>query len=211
MDYYIATRLPGSGEHRCALNLCNTDIAVPYLRVFKILEKSGFRHVEVNLIEEARRHIGRARYSREAKFADAPSEMNCITFIKLLYANRGIWLPYNFLRWLEAGQSVEESDLRPEDIVFTAGFRNRSAGTLLIGHVAMVTGEDCIIHADYREGIREIPRGEFFSKHAFSAARRLIPQAATVHTYTVPEEYEVETSDDILYFVEKKWREENQK
>jgi len=206
VKYLIATQLPQSAERRCAVNLNSTNLNIPYLDALSILRNSGLHRIEVNLLGEARHLIGKVQYARETDFSNAPHILNCITFIKYLYAIRGIWLPKDFLRWLEYGEGIAESELGEEDIVFTEGlFSSRPAGNLLIGHVGLMTNRNTVIHAGYRVGAQEMPRNDFFAKYPFSTARRLVPRGTTLLTYTVPSHLEIETSDDILYLIEKKW------
>jgi hypothetical protein len=208
MDYYIAATLPNFGERRCAVNLNEAYLDFPLSTYAGALTNFGLKRVDVNLVEEARKLIGATRYLREANFREAPHILNCITLIKFLYAKRGIWLPKDFLRWLNFGGEVAQEDLCAEDIVFTPGlFQSRSVQGLSIGHVGMMTTPDSIIHADYRRGVQEVSAREFFAKYPFSAWRRIVPHWEAVVTCIVPSHLEIETSDDILYLIEEPERE----
>jgi len=123
----------------------------------------------------ARNYIGKVIYRRYVEMDEAPSVVNCITFVRWFYERQGISLPSDYLEWLTLGDSVERSNLACFDIVFTDGYRSQVVEHVgRVGHVGIVTDKQTILHATTNVGIEEIPLDDFFRKRTFCCARRIM-------------------------------------
>src|SRR3989338_8780587 len=92
--------------NRCAVIL--NSLRLPHSReeTLAILNHKGFTVVEVDIIALARQCIGTSRYRRGARPSEAPAVVDCSSFIKWLYAQRGIWLPRRSIQQRELGEAV---------------------------------------------------------------------------------------------------------
>ncbi len=188
----------------CALDLKDLNLGISHQEVIDLLKEEGFTIVTVDLPAMARKQIG-VPYRRGALVREAPHLFDCSSLIKWLYGFRGIWLPRNLLLWFELGESISINNLKPGDIVFTSGRINYPVENIVggIGHVGMATSKQTIMHATNRIGVAEVPLDSFFGKWALRAVRRIISDDAVI-TVAIPEEKEVETSDDIMWILRHK-------
>ncbi len=159
--------------------------------------------IVVDLPAMARKQIG-VPYKRCALLREAPHLFDCSSLIKWLYGFRGIWLPRSLLLWLELGRGVSKNNLEPGDLVFTSGLTNYVVeGVGGIGHVGMASSQQTVIHASNAMGVAEVSLDLFLNKRAFRSARRIITHDKVI-TLIIPEEKEVETSDDIMWILRHK-------
>lgn len=188
---------------RCAVDFNFLKLPVSNEQAIDILIGINFRMEKVDLCELARECIGKSTYRRGSQMHNAPHQMDCSSFIKWLYAQRGIKLPRRSIQQREIGLRVEISDLLAGDLVFVSGrvnyfFDDPSDG---VGHVGIATGKQTVIHAaNCRVGIIETEVDKFVEK-GFRGARRIIPDNANVLTLVVPPTKDVEFSDDIRWIV----------
>lgn len=187
-------------------------------RILEIFFKDeyGIRLVEVDLIAVARDQIGKPTYQNRAKFSEAPSVVDCSSFVKWVYAQRGIWLPRLSIQqrhftvtsgwggdypWL-----VSANDLLPCDLIFTEGPWYIDNPQDNVGHVGIMTDNKTVIHATSRAGtVIESPLEEFFGDQ-FRGTFRVIPKGRELLTLEMPPEMEIETSDDLLWLIVRDFR-----
>lgn len=190
--------------NRCAVILNSLDLPTSREDTLAILNRSGFLLVEVDIVACARECIGISEYRRGAKPSEAPLIVDCSSFIKWLYAQRGIWLPRRSIQQRELGESVSLSELIAGDIVFVSGWIDyyHDDPTNGVGHVGIATGEGTVVHAAGRKtNVVETPLEEFIGESKFRGARRFIPKGVEVLTLQTPPEREVEIADDIRWIV----------
>lgn len=190
--------------NRCAVILDSLRLPISREETLTILTQKGFGVVEVNIIALARQCIGTSQYRRGARPSEAPKVVDCSSFIKWLYAQRGIWLPRRSIQQRELGETVNLDELVAGDVVFVSGkidyyHDDPSNG---VGHVGIATGNGTVIHAANREiNVVESPLEKFVGENKFRGARRYIPRNVEVLTLTTPADREVEITDDIRWIV----------
>lgn len=190
--------------NRCAVILDSLHLPTSREETLTILAHKGFRVVEVDLIALARQCIGTSQYRRGARLFEAPSIVDCSSFIKWLYAQRGIWLPRRSIQQRELGEAVNLDELLAGDVVFVSGwidyYHDDSANG--VGHVGIATGDGTVVHAaDRKVNVVETPLDKFVGKTKFRGARRYIPKGTEVLTFETPVDREVEIADDIKWIV----------
>ena len=190
--------------NRCAVDIPALKFPVPAEKALSILIDKGFKIIEVDLLSLARECIGKSRYQRGVHPDLAPDVVDCSSFMKWLYAQRGIWLPRRSIQQRAMGQTIELNGISPGDLVFVSGridyfVDDPSAG---VGHVGLATETQTVIHAaNKRAGVVETPLDRFISEFEFRGARRLIPKKRHVMTLEIPKQRCVETSDDIKWII----------
>ena len=160
--------------------------------------------VEVDIIALARQCIGISQYRRGARPSEAPLVVDCSSFIKWLYAQRGIWLPRRSIQQRELGEVVNLDELVAGDAVFISGridyYHDDPANG--VGHVGIATGYGTVVHAaDRKVNVVESPLDKFVGEAKFRGARRYIPQNVEVLTFETPLNREVEVADDIKWII----------
>jgi len=190
-------------ENRCAVALDALQLPIPHEETMAILVQKGFIVTEVDIVGIARRCVGVSQYRRGAKPSEASAVVDCSSFIKWLYAQRGIWLPRRSIQQRQLGESVGLTEVVAGDVVFVSGridyyISDPSDG---VGHVGIITGDRTIIHAaNKRAGVIESHLSQFVGDK-FRGARRYIPKDKKVITLKIPIEWEVETEDDIRWII----------
>lgn len=196
--------------NRCAVNIESLGLPMPSEKALAILARKGFTVVEVDMVALARRCIGISRYRRGARLAEAPTVVDCSSFVKWLYAQRGIWLPRLAVQqreyggWMSMVSVDQPNQLMVGDLVFVFtlfGFHrdNPADG---VSHVGIYTDKDTVIHAQKSSGrVIETSLDEFIGGTQVRGARRYIPQDAEVITLQIPVDVEVETADDIRWII----------
>jgi len=186
----------------CAVMLDSLHLPISHEEAISILNYKGFVIVEVDIIVLARQCINSSRYRRGAKLFEAPAVVDCSSFIKWLYAMRGIWLPRRSIQQREYGETVTLDELIAGDVVFASGWvdyynNNPENG---VGHVGIATGDGTIIHAANRKAhVVETPVSLFVNKNKFRGVRRYIPKGSEVLTLETPFNMGVEIADDIRW------------
>lgn len=190
--------------NRCAVNFKSLYLPISDAEALAILEGKGFQPVYFNLVELARLCISSSVYRRGACITEAPAVVDCSSFIKWLYGQKGIWLPRWAIQQFQHGDAVSLDELAAGDVVFTAGRINRywtNSGDG-IGHVGLATGEGTVVHAAGKtSGVMEIAIGDFIGPNRFRGARRYIPAAAVITTWLAPSTCLIETEDDFRWIV----------
>jgi len=190
--------------NRCAVILDSLCLPIPCEEILAILNRKGFVLVEVDIVALARRCIGTSAYRRGARFFEAPAVVDCSSFIKWLYSQRGIWLPRRSIQQRELGEVVNLDELIEGDVVFVSGWidyyhDNPANG---VGHVGLVTASGTIIHAaDRKANVVESSLEKFIGKTKFRGARRYVPKSAKVFTFEIPPDRDVEIADDIRWII----------
>lgn len=190
--------------NRCTVDLQALNISLPDDKVLAILERKGFKVIDVDIIALARKCIGTSRYRRGAKPSEAPAIVDCSSLVKWLYGQRGIWLPRRSIQQREFGLSVPIEEIGAGDVVFVSGWIDYYKGDPRdgVGHVGIATGEGAIIHAaNGTSNVVESPFNSFIGKTEFRGARRYVPKDRTNHVFETPTDREIETADDFRWIV----------
>jgi len=190
--------------NRCAVNLDSLLLPVSRNEAICVLGKKGFRIVQVDIVLLARQCVGASRYRRGARLFEAPAVVDCSSFVKWLYAQRGIWLPRRSVQQRELGEEVALAEIVPGDLVFASGridyYRDNPQDG--VGHVGIATGDKTVIHAaNSREHVIENPLAAFAEEKKFRGVRRYIANGADVLTLETPAGREVEVADDIRWII----------
>ncbi len=189
---------------RCAVNLQSLKLPVSDTEALKILKGKEFKVLEVDLIALARQCMKTSVYRRGAKPSEAPMVVDCSSFIKWLYGQRGIWLPRRSIQQRELGISVPIDEIDAGDVIFVSGWIDyyHTDPKDGVGHVGIATGEGTVIHAaDRKAHVVESSFESFIGKSKFRGARRYIPKDKTVLTLETPADREVEIADDLRWIV----------
>lgn len=190
-------------KNRCAVILNDFNLPISRDEVLAILNNKGFVSVDVDIIALARECVGSSQYRRGARLYEAPGVFDCSSFIKWLYAQRGIWLPRRSVQQRELGEAVTLEELIAGDVVFVSGWidyyiTDPADG---VGHVGIYTGDKTIIHAaNKKSGIIESPIDEFIG-NKFRGIKRYMPKNKEVITFETPDEREVESADDVKWII----------
>ncbi len=190
---------------RCAVDFSELHLPISDLETLALLASMGFKVIEVDLVQIARSRIGVSRYRRGARLIDAPDVFDCSSFMKWLYAHRGVWLPRRTIQQIELGTAVPLSAVVAGDAIFTTGSINyyHDDPAQGVGHVGIATGEGTVAHAaNKRAGIIETDISKFvLSDTKLRGVRRYISDSYRVVTLETPPSREVEVSDDIRWIV----------
>lgn len=190
--------------NRCAVILDSLHLPTSREETLAILNQKGFTLVEVDIIALARQCIGTSQYRRGARLFEAPTIVDCSSFVKWLYAQRGIWLPRRSIQQREFGEAVNLDELVAGDVVFVSGWMDyyHDDPTNGVGHVGVATGDGTVVHAaDRKANVVESPLDKFVGKTKFRGARRYIPKGVDVLTFETPVDRELEIADDIKWIV----------
>lgn len=196
-------------EYRAVGNHCAAIIDALHLPISReetlaILERKGFLMVKVDIVALARQCIGTSQYQRGARLSKAPAIVDCSSFVKWLYAERGIWLPRRSIQQRELGEMINRAELIAGDVVFVSGHIDyyHSDPADGVGHVGIYTGNGTVIHAANKKvNVIESSFADFAGETKFRGARRYIPKGAEVLTLETPRGREVESADDIRWIV----------
>jgi hypothetical protein len=187
---------------RCAVNIEALDLPCSYEIALAILSRLGFSVVDVSLSELAQRQIGASIYRLGAHPNMAPSIVDCSSFVRWLYAQKGIWLPRLSIQQREYGLPVPLTDIREGDLIFTTSrcgnfFLNDPKDA--VGHVGMYTGSGVVHAASKSSGVIETSLANFVRN--FRGVRRYVPRNARITTLRIPPKRFVETSDDLRWIL----------
>ncbi|MBI4142743.1 C40 family peptidase [Candidatus Uhrbacteria bacterium] len=199
---------------RCAVALAHLDVRsggkrLARAEVLAMLERIGCTVLDVDVVVLARSLVGRATWRRGTRFHEAPGAVDCSTFVKWLYGQRGIWIPRRSIQQLwyrgNSGCRIERiEDLRAGDLVFASGFQPyyKDSAAAGVGHVGVVTDTGTVIHAANRTiGVTESPLAAFTARDRFHGARRLAPTEWDVITLQAPSHRDVEYADDLRWML----------
>ncbi len=190
--------------NRCAVALDSLHLPVSHKDILAILAQKGFRAIEVDVAQLARQCVGESLYRRGARLSEAPRIVDCSSFVKWLYGQRGIWLPRRSIQQRELGEAIQLEHIEAGDLIFASGwidyyFDDPSDG---VGHVGIATDDATVIHAaNKKAGVIESSLKTFVGANKFRGARRYIPKDRKVLTLETLPEREVETADDIRWIV----------
>ena len=189
---------------RCAMVLESLKVPVSSTETLAILYEKGFTVLAIDIIDIARSQVGIAEYQLDARPAHAPKVVNCSSFTKWLFAQRGCWIPQYAIEQRESGHVVHRHELQAGDLVFTGGrfgfYHNTPEDK--VSHVGIATDRGTVIHAERKAGsVIEVSLEQFFEKKRFRGARRYFPSDKKILTMVVPEDVEIETTKDIQYLI----------
>ncbi len=189
---------------RCAVAIDLLNLPISREEALEVLERKNFKVVAVNLIELARQCVGVSKYKRGARLSEAPATVDCSSFTKWLYSQRGIWLPRRSIQQRTFGEEVGLKELAAGDLIFTSGAKNyyESDPAEGVGHVGVATGDGTVIHAaNQKFNVVESPIDEFMTRNRFRGARRYIPKGVEILTLNLPLEMEIEIADDLKWII----------
>ncbi len=190
-------------DGRCAVIPGALRVPLSYEQILSLLREKGFVLIEVDLVALARQCVGVSCYRRGARPVEAPAVVDCSSFIKWLYGQRGIWLPRRSIQQRELGEVVELHNLIAGDVVFVSGridyYDDDPANG--VGHVGIAIGAGKVMHAaDRKLGVIESSLEAFVSEATFRGARRYMPRDVAVLTCETPER-DIESVDDIRWII----------
>jgi hypothetical protein len=196
-------------EYRATGGYCAVDIETLNLPIsgeesIHILQNIGFELIEVDIIKLARECIDISFYRRGARLCEAPKVVDCSSFVKWLYAQRGILIPRRSIQQRELGEKININDINAGDLVFTSGYINYYNDNPLdgVGHVGIVSEKNTIIHAGGKKSnVTETNINTFIGKSKLRGIRRYIPKDKEVLTFKTPPRRDVETSDDFKWII----------
>jgi len=132
--------------------------------------------------------------------SETPSTFDCSAFTKWSYGRKGVWLPRLAIQQFACGYAVERHNISRGDLIFTSGYCSTAWA---IGHVGLYTGQSVItamIHGK-TSGVMELSLDELLRHRIWRGARRVIRHSRECATLLAPTSIEIETSDDVKYFV----------
>lgn len=189
MQYYAV-------GNRCAFD----PVTLPEYDIEQSLKKLELACVHVDVVALARERIGRSRYVRGISADYAPGIVDCSSFVKWLYGEKGIWLPRRAIQQRDFGERV--NTIVSGDLVFTSGYINlyHEDPDDGVGHVGLATGDGTVIHAaGQKEGIIETSLESFLGNRECRGIRRYAP--ASLLTVKLPHEHRVEYSEDLKWMI----------
>lgn len=185
---------------RCAIDL--SELKFEQEESTRILASLGFKTLDVDVVSLAREQVGRAVYVRGVSFQEAPHTVDCSSFIKWLFAQKGIWLPRLCVQQYLYKDSVTPDEVLPGDVLYTKGVLNLYGEDPAegVGHVGLVTGDGTVIHAaGKRAGVIEVGMERFCKANKPQGVRRFFqPETLTLE---VPSSRQIESSDDITWLL----------
>lgn len=190
--------------NRCAVIFDLLKLPISKTEALEILTRKGFVLLEVDILKIAQQCIQTSQYYRGAKPSEAPNIVDCSSFVKWVYSNRGIWLPRRSIQQREYGEVVEIENITAGDLIFVSGWVDYFDDDPKngVGHVGIVTNNMTVIHAANKKvGVIETSIDKFIGKDKFRGARRYIPKNAEVLTFITPPKREVETADDVRWII----------
>lgn len=156
--------------NRCAVFFDSLHLPISREEILTILNKKGFVSVEVDIVTLARQCIVSSRYRRGARLFETPAVVDCSSFIKWLYTQRGIWLPRRSIQQSVMGESVSLNEIVAGDVIFVSGYIDyyHDDPAKGVGHVGISTGEGTIVHtANSKSGVVEISLDDFIGINKF--------------------------------------------
>lgn len=189
-----------SVRERCFVNFDQFDLLISNSEAKKVLQNAGFEIADVDIVAEARKLVDKPKFRLGALMSEAPSVFDCSSFTKWVYERKGVWIPRLAVQQFNFGLAVNIEEARHGDIIFTSGYCARAWH---IGHAGIFTGESVItamIHGR-QSGVIEIPPRELFARREFRGVRQFVASSQGTATIITPPRYEIETSEDIKYFV----------
>jgi hypothetical protein len=197
---------------RCAVDLKSIGVPLDENALLEILEKKGFRTVDVDMISLAEDAIGKANWKLPSGQWEAPHYFDCSSFTKWIYGQRGILIPrrpqqqFEFCG-VEGKQLAREELLMAGDLLFVSSpfiHGKRTDEHNGIGHVCLMVdaGEViCATNSEFGKGVVKIPLHELCTTRKICGAGRIIPQGGKPITLITPPNREIETSDDVKWIV----------
>ena len=184
---------------RIAVDVDSWHLPIPTSEILNRLRQSGFALREINMSKLALSCVERSVYRRGVAFSEAPRAFDCSSFVKWLYAERGIWIPRRCLHQFSAGLPVEDHEIISGDLVFLSGSIRPPIGTLYAqaSHVGIVTDHGLVVHAapDVQSGV---------AAKNFELEGCILVRGASHRTAGTRNSYarhsshlEIETSDDV--------------
>lgn len=198
----------------CAFNLEETArlFKLSSEEVLKMLAQRGFKFIgkiePSSIIQNFRnRYVGQSSYKRGSSLGEEPQSFNCSSFAVHLYEQIGIWLPRISIAqsYYWVGKDVSVYDLKPLDLLFTKSeHRNRYIDdpSEAIGHVLIYTGKEChtVIHAANKaKGVIEERAEKYLLSKNLQQIKRIIYNPEKWILLKIPENIEIESSDDIFW------------
>lgn len=185
---------------RCAVHVPDLNLPISDDHAIAVLRCLGIFEIQVDVVALARSLLTRATYKLGAVLSEAPAVVDCSSFTKWLYAQKGIWIPRLSVQQHAEGQICLPGDRRAGDLVFT-----RSHQLLYQpGHVGICTDEGSVIHASFSSaGVAETSYESFIAR-GFNGIRRVVLSNET-RTF-VSDAHAIESSDDLRWLILKNLR-----
>lgn len=189
-----------AAENRCAIDFHTLQLPMGDDEALSILERRGFRKLDVSLTALASDMLKTSMYKRNCQPYEAPDFVDCSSLMQWLYAQKGISLPRHPIDQRDqALLAVPWScdGLAEGDLIFTTGRKNLywDDPQDAVGHVGMVTCGNTVIHAAGADlGIVEVPLDKCINQWRDRGIRRIIPRPFRTFTVLCPPHQQVEIS-----------------
>jgi len=199
--------------NRCAVNLKEMNLPISDdIEIRGILSDKGFQEIDVDISALAKSLVGVAQWKLPSRQCDAPQYFDCASFVKWIYAQRGITIPRRCIQQFEFCRSrarILDRDevFCPGDLLFvTSPFVHgkRTDEHNGIGHVCLVIDNGdvvCATNSEFGLGVVKIPFHQICATRKICGAGRIIPREAELVTFLTPSHREIETSDDVRCIV----------
>ena len=196
--------------NRCAVNFKKMKLPVSELVATQVLKHLGFEVLEVDLLSVAHEIIAsKHTFKKVASIKEAPETISCATFIKWIYAQKGIWLPTRCIQQYLFGKTIPYLEAKAGDLLFVSGWNSDyydEDPLEKVGHVGMIKDQNTILSCSNRySGATEISFDSFVQKRNINrevrGVRRYIPDDEITYTVISPEDLEVEWSDDLRWII----------
>lgn len=185
---FVGNFFVGSND-RCAVDFETLKLAIDDTTALAVLEQLGYKQVHESITQLACTRIGRSQYKRNCQQSEAPDFVDCSSFVKWIYARKGIWLPRHPIDQRYSGQDITDCCkqvlLQEGDLLFSTGRRNlywdtSSSG---VGHVGIVSSNHTVIHAaNSKVGIIEQPLDKILQTWPNRGVVRIITHPSRTYT-----------------------------
>ncbi len=195
----------------CAVSFREMNLPVSDERALEILQSPPLSFELMwdffgsKIVFFARNMVGKPdvfRYRRGAHYNEAPATIDCSSMIWWLYSLMGIELERRSIDQRRQGQPVRIGDVRAGDLVFTTGeghdYWYEDEPEMTIGHVALATGPDSVIHAT-RQGILEEDVRSFLKTREFRDIRRIVPDEDDFYVFRTDPDLDIRSTIDVRW------------
>lgn len=198
---------------RCAVNLREMNLPISAENEIRgILSDKGFREIDVDISALAKSLVGVARWKLPARQYEAPQYFDCASFVKWIYAQRGITIPRRCMQQFEFCRThakILDRDevFCPGDLLFvTSPFVHgkRTDEHNGIGHVCLVIDNGdvvCATNSEFGLGVVKIPFHQICATRKICGTGRIVSREAELITLLTPPHREIETSDDVRWII----------
>ena len=173
-----------------------------------MLVQLGFKSIRADAEHLARQIVNAvATYRLGASFADAPTIVDCSSFVQWVFAQLGIWLPRYSVDQRDQGLEVDLNQIQTGDLIFTTGCQNffEKDATQGVGHVGILTEFGTVIEANAkrRRVIEVALEGYITDYRQFRGVRRILPPREDRLILDLADNHEISYAKDVLRSAQK--------